>query len=92
MFTLISYDVPAERTRIFHKILSRYLMRLQFSVFCGDLRQSDYLKLLKDLKSARTTDDRLMILRTANRRNIEMEIHHDDIEESYESHIRGMVL
>lgn len=67
-------------------------MRLQFSVFCGDLRQSDYLKLLKELKTARIADDRLMILHTANRRNIEMEIHHEDTEVSYESHVRGVVL
>jgi CRISPR-associated protein Cas2 len=92
MFTLIAYDVPAERTRIFHKILSKYLMRLQFSVFCGDLRRSEYLRLLKELRRERTPEDRLMIMRTANRRNIEIEIHHDDIEESYDNHICGMVI
>jgi len=92
MFTLIAYDVPADRTRIFHKILSRYLTRLQFSVFCGDLRQSDYLRVLKELRSERTAEDRLMVLRTSNRRNVEIEIHCDDTESSYEDHIRGKVL
>lgn len=92
MFTLIAYDVPAERTRIFHKILAKYLIRLQFSVFCGDIRQSDYHRLMKELRSARTEDDRLMFLRTSNRRNVEMEIHTGSNEEAYTDHVSGTVL
>jgi CRISPR-associated protein Cas2 len=89
---MVAYDVPAERTRIFHKILSKYLMRMQFSLFCGDLRQSDYLRLLKELRASCEDRDKLMILRTQNRRNVEIDLYIENQIQSYDDHIAGTVL
>lgn len=92
MFLLVAYDVPAERTRIFHKILSKYLTRMQFSLFCGDLRQSDYFRLLKELHKSCEDQDKLMILRTQNRRNVEIDLYIENQRQNYDDHISGAVL
>ena len=74
MFILVAYDVPAERTVIFHKILARYLVRMQFSVFAGDLKDSEQRRLLRELEITREDHDRLMMITCQNRHNINIEV------------------
>ncbi|MDS4022804.1 MAG: CRISPR-associated endonuclease Cas2 [Candidatus Competibacter sp.] len=74
MFILVAYDVPAERTVIFHKILSRYLVRMQFSVFAGDLKDSEKYRLIQELKNKQRDQDRLMLITSQNRHNIDIEV------------------
>jgi len=39
MFVLVTYDVPAERTHIYRKLLRKRLEHLQQSVFYGDITE-----------------------------------------------------
>ena len=41
MFVLITYDVPAERTDIYRKLLRSPLEHLQQSVFYGDITEGN---------------------------------------------------
>jgi CRISPR-associated protein Cas2 len=70
MFLLVAYDVPAERTEKYRKLLSRYLPQLQYSVFAGDMTEAVYKKLRRDIKDMYQDTDRLVFIQTANRRNI----------------------
>ena len=74
MFILVAYDVPAERTVIFHKILARYLVRMQFSVFAGDLKDSEKTKLIRELENTWHDQDRLMLITCQNRHNINIDV------------------
>lgn len=74
MFILVAYDVPADRTVIFHKILARYLVRMQFSVFAGDLKDSEKNRLIQELEGIRCDQDRLMLITCQNRHNIDIEV------------------
>jgi len=40
MFAMVTYDVPAKRTEVFRKLLSRYLTHEQNSVFMGRLSEA----------------------------------------------------
>jgi CRISPR-associated protein Cas2 len=66
-------DVPAKRTRLFHKLLGRYLCWRQNSVFCGDLTEATYRRLRAELADLQDAEDRLAFVSTANRHNIEVE-------------------
>ena len=72
MFILITYDVAAERTPKFHKILSQYLTWFQNSVFSGDLPESQQKKLHASLSKIMTPEDRLIQITAENRHNVEI--------------------
>ncbi len=74
MYVLISYDVPAKRTERFRKILTRYLVHEQNSVFAGDLPESKLIKLRKELSAIATPEDRLIEITAANRRNVSVSV------------------
>lgn len=74
MFILVAYDVPADRTAIFHKILARYLVRMQFSVFAGDLKDSEHRRLTQEVEGACEKHDRLIFITCQNRHNIEIKV------------------
>ena len=57
----------------------------------GASQMSGAKRVMKELRSARTEDDRLMFLRASNRRNVEMKIHTDSNEGAYTDHVSGMV-
>lgn len=73
MFVLIAYDVAERRTEKYRKLLSRYLMNAQFSVFLGDLTDVKYDALKRDLKRLMHEQDRVLVVSTLNRRNIAVE-------------------
>ena len=73
MFVVVFYDVPAKRTKVYRKLLSRYLMWKQNSVFTGDLTEVLYKKMRHEIKGVLEDDDRLAFVTTANRHNIEVE-------------------
>lgn len=74
MYVLITYDVSARRTEVFRKILTRYLVHEQNSVFAGDLPESKLLKLRKALSAVAKPEDRLIEITAANRRNVSVSI------------------
>ena len=69
---LYMYDVPAQQTRHFHKLLSRYLEHRQFSVFAGELPLSQLITLRAALGRLIREGDRVVELVTANRHNVEV--------------------
>lgn len=73
MYVVVFYDVPAKRTRLFYKVLARYLCWQQNSVFCGDLTEVGYRQLRGELDDLVEQDDRLAFVSTANRHNIKVE-------------------
>ena len=70
MYVLITYDVEARRTRHFHKLLSRYLVHEQNSVFGGNLTEATLLRLHRDLANIATGADRIFQVTTENRHNV----------------------
>lgn len=92
MYVVIFYDVPAERTRLFHKRLGRYLNWMQNSVFAGDLSVAKYKKLRRELDELMEEDDKLAFVSTANRHNIEVETQSGDSSTFDDSHQGSGVL
>lgn len=72
MFVVIAYDVDAHRTEQYRKLLSRYLMGSQFSVFIGDVTEVKYQKLHSALHHLLQAQDRVLVVSTSNRRNIQV--------------------
>lgn len=61
MFVLITYDVPAERTRIYRKLLRKHLEHLQQSVFYGDITEGQLVEVKKDIKTELIEEDSIYI-------------------------------
>ena len=70
MYVLIAYDVEARRTRRFHKLLSRYLVQEQNSVFGGDLTEARLLRLHRELAKVAVGSDRIFQVVAENRHNV----------------------
>jgi len=74
MFVVAFYDVPANRTERYRKLLARYLHWMQNSVFSGDLSETLYKRMRYELNQVLQESDRLAFVTTANRHNIGVEI------------------
>lgn len=72
MFMLMTYDVEARRTVKFKKLLSRYLVHEQFSVFTGDITEANAIKLRRELSRLMIPGDKVTEITTANRHNVEV--------------------
>ena len=72
MFLMVCYDVPAERTVIYRKILKEYLVHEQASVFMGDLPESEIIKLMAKISQKIGPNDRVLKLVCRNRHNIDI--------------------
>ena len=72
MFVLVSYDVAAGRTERFRRLLSRYLVHEQNSVFCGLLGRPDFQEMKTGLKAELTDADRVLMLVCENRFNVDV--------------------
>lgn len=70
MFVVITYDVQSDRTEIFRKILTRFLIHEQNSVFMGDLTESSWKKLRSSLSAAMIPGDRLLKVEAKNKHNV----------------------
>ena len=74
LYVLIAYDVEAQRTRRFHKLLSRYLIQEQNSVFGGDLTEATLLRLHRDLAKLAIESDRVFQVVAENKRNVSVSL------------------
>jgi len=72
MFMLMTYDVEAKRTVIFRKILRRYLIHEQYSVFTGDITEAVAIRLRRELSEVMIPGDRLTEITAANRKNVQI--------------------
>jgi CRISPR-associated protein Cas2 len=70
MFVVITYDVAADRTQVYRKLLVRYLTHEQNSVFAGDLTESSWRKLKADISKKSVPEDRLLVFKAENRHNM----------------------
>lgn len=61
MFVLVTYDVPAERTRIYRKLLRRRLEHIQQSVFHGDITEGQLMEIKYDIEDELEPDDSIYI-------------------------------
>ena len=69
---LVSYDVPAERTVIYRKLLKEFLVHEQASVFMGDLPESEVIKLVAKISEVIGPEDQILKLACRNRHNVEV--------------------
>jgi CRISPR-associated protein Cas2 len=72
MFVLIAYDVAADRTELLRKLLTRYLVHEQNSVFAGVLTEATYRKMVAEIGKVARPADRILQFKAADRHNIEM--------------------
>ena len=72
MYMLMTYDVEAKRTERFKKLLRRYLIHEQFSVFSGDITEANAIRLRRQLSQLIIPGDRITEVTAANRQNIEV--------------------
>jgi CRISPR-associated protein Cas2 len=72
MYMLMTYDVEAQRTENFKKLLRRYLIHEQFSVFSGDITEANAIKLRRQLSQLIIPGDRITEVTSANRQNVEV--------------------
>lgn len=72
MYMLMTYDVEAGRTEKFKKLLRRYLVHEQFSVFSGDITEANAIKLRRELSRLIIPGDRVTEVTSANRQNVEI--------------------
>jgi CRISPR-associated protein Cas2 len=70
MFVLMTYDVPADRTGIYRKILRRYLNHKGYSVFYGDIPMSLLEKLRGDIRKVIEEGDNIIEICSENRHNV----------------------
>lgn len=61
VFVLVTYDVPADRTHIYRKLLRRRLEHLQQSVFHGDITEGQLLGIRHDIEDELGPDDSVYI-------------------------------
>jgi CRISPR-associated protein Cas2 len=61
MLVIVVYDVPAERTRIYRKLLRRKLEHVQQSVFYGNLTEGQVAKLKNQIEGHLEADDSVML-------------------------------
>ena len=61
MIVIVVYDVPAERTRIYRKLLRRRLEHLQQSVFYGDLTEGQITSMKNEIREKLGSDDSVIV-------------------------------
>lgn len=61
MLVIVVYDVPADRTRIYRKLLRRRLEHLQYSVFFGELTKGQAVELKQDIEAELDTEDSIVV-------------------------------
>ena len=61
MLVIVIYDVPAERTRIYRKLLRRRLEHIQYSVFFGELTKGQLTGLKNEVETELESDDSVVV-------------------------------
>ncbi len=66
MQVIVVYDVPADRTHIFRKLLRRRLEHLQNSVFFGELTEGQVTSMKQEIETKLGPDDSVIIFEATN--------------------------
>lgn len=66
MHVIVVYDVPADRTRVYRKLLRRRLEHLQQSVFFGELTEGQVTAMKNEIKETLESDDSVVVFESEN--------------------------
>jgi len=66
MQVIVIYDVPADRTHVYRKLLRRRLEHIQYSVFYGELTQGQVTAMKNDIEENLETDDSIIVFESSN--------------------------
>jgi len=77
MQVIVVYDVPADRTHIYRKLLRRQLEHLQNSVFYGELTKGQVTALKQDIEKKLDTDDEVVVFESTNPASFEFTTYGD---------------
>jgi CRISPR-associated protein Cas2 len=66
MHVIVVYDVPADRTHVYRKLLRRRLEHLQYSVFYGELTDGQVTAMKNDIQEALEPDDSIVVFESSN--------------------------
>jgi len=66
MYVIVVYDVAADRTHIYRKLLRRRLEHLQYSVFFGELTPGQLTELQNEIEKELVPDDSIVIFESKN--------------------------
>lgn len=66
MHVIVVYDVPAERTAIYRKLLRRRLQHLQQSVFYGELTEGQVTEMKHEIEEELEADDSVVVFESTN--------------------------
>jgi len=61
MHVIVVYDVPADRTRVYRKLLRKRLEHLQYSVFYGELTAGQLTELENEISEVLEPDDSVVV-------------------------------
>lgn len=61
MYVIVAYDVDAKRTEIFKKICQVYLIKVQNSVFEGEINEAQLMRLKASLKNEVEEDEKVKV-------------------------------
>jgi len=61
MLVIVVYDVPADRTRIYRKLLRRRLEHVQQSVFYGELTEGQVTGMKNEIREKLGSDDSVIV-------------------------------
>ena len=66
MHVIVVYDVPADRTHVYRKLLRRRLEHLQYSVFYGELTEGQLTAMKNDIQKRLEPDDSIIVFESSN--------------------------
>ncbi|WP_321166645.1 CRISPR-associated endonuclease Cas2 [Halorubrum lacusprofundi] len=66
MHVIVVYDVPAERTRVYRKLLRRRLEHLQQSVFFGELTEGQVTSMKNEIGDELAEEDSVVVFESKN--------------------------
>jgi len=66
MHVIVVYDVPADRTHVYRKLLRRRLEHLQYSVFYGELTEGQLTAMKNDIQKRLEPNDSIVVFESSN--------------------------
>lgn len=66
MHVIVVYDVPADRTHVYRKLLRRRLEHLQQSVFFGELTEGQVTAMKNEIDDKLVPDDAVVVFESTN--------------------------
>ncbi|WP_436909368.1 CRISPR-associated endonuclease Cas2 [Halosimplex marinum] len=80
MFVLVVYDVPADRTDLYKKMLRKRLEHVQNSVFYGDVTPGLLVEIKTDIEEMLQPDDSVLVFEAERLGSVEISTYGDSSE------------